>query len=95
MNATARVVDAPPAPVESRLHRHDLDGLRGLAIALVVIFHLWSGRVSGGVDVFLVLSGFFYTAMVLRRAEDAARVPVRRILVRTARRLLPGRSSSC
>ena len=73
----------------SRPHRHDLDGLRGLAIALVVIFHLWSGRVSGGVDVFLVLSGFFFTAMLLRRAGDTTRVPVRRILVRTARRLLP------
>ncbi|HEY5855371.1 MAG TPA: acyltransferase family protein [Aldersonia sp.] len=84
-----KLVDAAPAPVSSRPHRHDLDGLRGLAIALVVIFHVWSGRVSGGVDVFLVLSGFFFTAMVLRRAGDTTRVPVRRILVRTARRLLP------
>ena len=32
-------------------YRHDLDGLRGLAIALVVAFHVFDGRVSGGVDV--------------------------------------------
>ncbi|MET7767256.1 acyltransferase family protein [Nocardia sp. NPDC005366] len=70
-------------------HRHDLDGLRGLAIALVVGFHIWMGRVSGGVDIFLVLSGFFFTGMVLRRVETTDRVEVWQTLRRTARRLLP------
>ncbi|MCQ4121281.1 acyltransferase family protein [Rhodococcus tibetensis] len=69
-------------------YRYDLDGLRGLAIALVVIFHLWLGRVSGGVDVFLVLSGFFFTGMLLRRSGDGGPA-VREVLSRTARRLLP------
>ncbi|MEV0247599.1 acyltransferase family protein [Nocardia sp. NPDC050712] len=64
-------------------YRHDLDGLRGLAIALVVVFHVWMGRVSGGVDVFLVLSGFFFTGMLLRRSE------IKQTLRRTGRRLLP------
>ena len=35
-------------------HRTDIDGLRGLAIALVVVFHVFIGRVSAGVDVFLL-----------------------------------------
>ncbi|WP_260851087.1 acyltransferase family protein [Rhodococcus sp. WB9] len=63
--------------------------MRGLAIAMVVLFHLWVGRVSGGVDVFLVLSGFFFTGMLLRRSDAHVRLPVRQILTRTARRLLP------
>lgn len=70
-------------------YRHDLDGLRGLAIGLVVVFHVWAERVSGGVDIFLALSGFFFTGMLLRRStatEGPAIVPVLR---RTARRLLP------
>lgn len=37
----------------------EIDGLRGIALTLVVIFHLFGqGRVSGGVDVFLTVSGF-------------------------------------
>src|SRR3954471_23510781 len=53
---------------KSGFYRHDLDGLRGVAIALVAVFHVWFGRVSGGVDVFLVLSGFFFGGSLLRTA---------------------------
>ena len=71
-------------------HRHDLDGLRGLAIALVVLFHVFDGRVSGGVDVFLLLSGFFFLGSQMRNADRGDRsINVWHSLWRTIRRLLP------
>ncbi|MEV6561578.1 acyltransferase family protein [Nocardia sp. NPDC051756] len=79
----------PPDQSASTSYRADLDGLRGLAIALVVVFHVWFGRVSGGVDVFLVLSGFFFTGLLVRRAESTGSVGVAHTLRRTARRLIP------
>ncbi|AFM17282.1 putative acyltransferase [Mycolicibacterium chubuense NBB4] len=75
---------------DSGFYRHDLDGLRGVAIALVAVFHVWFGRVSGGVDVFLVLSGFFFGGRLLRAAltPGVALRPVPEI-TRLIRRLLP------
>ncbi|MGV9796613.1 acyltransferase family protein [Mycobacterium sp. NPDC003449] len=88
------MADAPfgrsATPLLSDWYRHDLDGLRGVAIALVAVFHVWFGRVSGGVDVFLVLSGYFFGGSVLRTAlaPGASLVPLPN-LRRLIRRLLP------
>ncbi|MFB3977701.1 acyltransferase family protein [Microbacterium proteolyticum] len=70
------------------VRRHDLDGLRALAVLLVAVYHVWIGRVSGGVDVFLFLSGFFVGGGVVRSLlrDDFS---VGAFLARTARRLLP------
>ena len=56
-------------PASARAYRHDLDGLRGLAIALVVLFHVFGGSVSGGVDVFVLLSVFFLLGSQIRNAD--------------------------
>ena len=60
-----------PSPVggtsgASATYRPDLEGLRGFAITLVVVYHVWFGGVSGGVDVFLALSGYFFVASLLK-----------------------------
>src|SRR5246127_2095449 len=87
------VATAEPVGVGARtagFYRYDLDGLRGIAIALVAMFHVWFGRVSGGVDVFLALSGFFFGGKVLRAALNPAvsLSPVAEV-ARLVRRLLP------
>jgi peptidoglycan/LPS O-acetylase OafA/YrhL len=70
-------------------YRADIDGLRAVAILLVVTYHVWLGRVSGGVDVFLMLSAFFLTRTFLHRIHTGAPPDIARRLVGTFRRLLP------
>ena len=71
-------------------YRHDLDGLRGVAILMVVVFHIWFGRVSGGVDVFLALSGFFFGGRLLRAVlNPETTISPTSEVVRLVRRLLP------
>lgn len=78
----------PPGPVRTEV-REDLNGLRGVAIALVVVFHVWLGRVSGGVDVFLTLSGFFFTASLMRTAASGGLLDPFVRVARILRRLGP------
>src|SRR6476469_5381317 len=74
----------------SGFYRHDLDGLRGIAIVVVAVCHVWCGRVSGCVDVFLALSGFFFGGRLLRTAltPGTSLWPVPEV-TRLVRRLLP------
>lgn len=69
-----------------------LDGLRALAISLVVLLHchvplFWRGHV--GVDVFFVLSGFLITRLLLAERERTGRIDFAAFYVRRARRLYP------
>ena len=86
----AAVPDTTTARQGASPYRFDLDGLRGFAIALVVIFHVFVGRVSGGVDVFLLLSGYFFLGSQVRYAlRDGASLNLWWPLWRTIRRIVP------
>lgn len=69
--------------------RPELQGLRAFAVLLVAVYHIWFGRVSGGVDVFLFLTGFLITGSLVRMVEREGRVRPLTFLSRLARRLLP------
>ena len=69
-----------------------LDGLRGLAVAAVVLFHLGVGGVTGGylgVSLFFTLSGVLIGSLVLNEITTTGRFSLRQFWLRRARRLLP------
>jgi peptidoglycan/LPS O-acetylase OafA/YrhL len=73
-------------------HRDDLQGLRGLAILLVVLDHAGVPFLKGGfvgVDVFFVLSGFLITGLLLAQVETGGRIRLGEFYARRARRILP------
>ena len=72
--------------------RADLEGLRGVAVLAVVLFHAGLPGTSGGyvgVDVFFVLSGFLITGLLRDELVRDGRVRLVRFWARRARRLLP------
>ncbi|MBB3051128.1 peptidoglycan/LPS O-acetylase OafA/YrhL [Prauserella isguenensis] len=76
-----------PVPAKTR-YRPELQGLRALACALVVIYHVWLDRVSGGVDVFFFVTGFLITGQLFR-ASLRDRVRFRATWGRFVKRLVP------
>ncbi|MEN0128658.1 MAG: acyltransferase family protein [Brevundimonas sp.] len=69
-----------------------LDGLRAIAVAAVIAYHLFPGALPGGflgVDVFFVVSGFLITTLLLREVRDGGRLQLSRFWARRARRLIP------
>ncbi|OLT09449.1 hypothetical protein BJF78_30780 [Pseudonocardia sp. CNS-139] len=78
----------PRSAVRRAGYRPELQGLRALAVVLVVVYHVWVGRVSGGVDVFFFVTGFLLTGQLVRAAEQGS-LDVRQRWSRTLVRLVP------
>ncbi|WP_275041804.1 acyltransferase family protein [Nocardiopsis baichengensis] len=95
---TTRSQPAPPAPSPApaapppRRFFPEVQGLRALAVGLVVAYHIDKDLLPGGyvgVDVFFVISGFLITTLLLREAREKGRVSLSGFYVRRVRRILP------
>ena len=77
---------------DDRRYRPDVEGLRAVAILLVVLFHYGVPRLTGGfigVDVFFVVSGFVITGLLLRERQESGRTSILKFYARRCRRILP------
>jgi peptidoglycan/LPS O-acetylase OafA/YrhL len=72
--------------------RPEVQGLRAVAVGLVVLYHFWPLRLTGGfvgVDVFFVISGFLITSHLMKEVVRDGSVSLRTFWARRIRRLLP------
>jgi len=78
--------------VDKRGFRPDIQGMRAVAVAMVVVYHLWPSLLPGGfagVDVFFVISGFLITGHLLREYRKTGRIGLVDFWGRRAKRLVP------
>ncbi len=82
---------APRRAVTRTGYRPEIDGLRGLAVLAVILFHAgvpWLGGGYLGVDIFFVISGYLITGLILRGQAEGG-FSLRRFYLRRIRRILP------
>jgi peptidoglycan/LPS O-acetylase OafA/YrhL len=82
----------PPTAPAARAFRADIEGLRAVAVGLVVLWHAGAPLLSGGfvgVDVFFVISGYLITTALAAEVAAHGRLSLRRFWARRAKRLLP------
>ena len=80
------------APSSAAEFRPDIEGLRGIAILLVLLFHAglpWTPGGFVGVDVFFVISGFLITGKLWRESQQPGGLNITRFYAWRIRRLLP------
>ena len=82
----------PAQPMQHIPFRPDLQGLRAVAVLLVIFAHAGIPPFGGGfigVDVFFVLSGYLISALLVREFHDTGRIQLASFYARRLRRLLP------
>ena len=92
MTSSAIEPEHGPARSAAPGFRPEVEGLRAVAVAIVVLFHAGAPGLGGGyvgVDVFFVISGFLITQLLLDERERAGSVDLVRFYARRARRLVP------
>src|SRR4249919_604037 len=86
LSRSGRMTSSPQS-----LYRPDIDGLRAVAVTLVVNFHAFPELLKGGfigVDVFFVISGFLITGIITRELHDR-RFSLLGFYVRRIKRIFP------
>ena len=79
------------ATVVAPHRRADIQGLRGISMLLIVAFHTGISLPGGfvAVDVFIVISGFVITGLLLRELQSSGHVAFRKFYAQRFRRLIP------
>ena len=93
--ASSLVPSSPEAQDPGRAFRPDVEGLRAVAVAVVVLYHAGVPGFSGGyvgVDVFFTISGFVITKLLLRQVDRYGRPHFAEFYACRARRILPAAS---
>ena len=72
-----------------RKYLPEVQGLRALAVLMVVAYHVWFGRISGGVDIFLLISSFLLTGQFTRKLESGRALELFKYWIHLFKRLLP------
>ena len=83
---------SPAGIVRPKGYRPDIEGMRAVAIGLVLYYHAGLPFLPGGfigVDVFFVISGFLITGLLIRELEQHGTISLSRFYARRAKRLLP------
>lgn len=100
ISMTIASLGSVPAPVSDARHqsvvrapkRADIQGLRAVAVTLVVVYHFFPTAIPGGfvgVDVFFVISGFLITLLLIREIDRTGTISLPKFYVRRVRRLMP------
>ena len=93
MSADATPVESPPAaPAPPTKFRADIQGIRAVAVLLVILNHIAPSALTGGyvgVDVFFVVSGYLITSLLVAEAARSGRISLAGFYARRARRIIP------
>jgi peptidoglycan/LPS O-acetylase OafA/YrhL len=87
-----RAEDQAAPAIFDRGYQPEVQGIRALAVGLVLFYHFWPTRLTGGfigVDIFFVVSGFLISSHMYREAVSTGGVKITRFWARRVRRLLP------
>ena len=78
-------------PTQAEYFRGDIQGLRGIAVLLVVIYHTGVALPGGyiGVDIFFVISGFVITQLLIRETSATGTISLKSFYERRIKRILP------